>query len=96
MSAQPDPALDPLGLDEQRPAAGAAATAPSNKVADWGFINDLKKLKELRSFLVNEVINDSPQDSAPLSFGALNTRLQHFVSNYDPQSTCGSSPNFLR
>ena len=45
---------------------------PSYGIHDWGFINDLKRLKELRSFLLNEAINISPQDSAPLSFGSLN------------------------
>lgn len=54
-------------LDEVRP-----DVAEENRIADWFFINDLRKLKELRSFLLNEAINVSPQDSAPRSFGRLN------------------------
>lgn len=46
--------------------------AQENRIADWFFINDLRKLKELRSFLLNEAINVSPQDSAPRTFGKLN------------------------
>jgi hypothetical protein len=41
-------------------------------ISDEHFIRDLKRLKDLRSFLIQEAINISPGDSAPLSFGRLN------------------------
>jgi hypothetical protein len=45
-------------------------------VNDEHFIRDLKRLKELRSFLIQEAINVNPGDSGVLSFGRLNL-LQH-------------------
>lgn len=42
------------------------------RIDDYQFIQDLKRLKELRSFLLQEAVSVSPQDSSPLSFGRLN------------------------
>jgi hypothetical protein len=60
------------------PGATFAFPHGGDKVNDWGFIRDLKRLIELRSFLLNEAINISPRDSMPQSFGPLN------LLKYDP------------
>jgi hypothetical protein len=57
---------------EQLFSVANSGTSASHRINDWVFINDLRKLIELRAFLLNEAINVSPQDSAPLSFGSLN------------------------
>jgi hypothetical protein len=41
-------------------------------INDAQFISDLKRLKQLRSFLIQEAINVSAEDSRYLSFGSLN------------------------
>ena len=47
--------------------------APITTISDFSFMHDLKRLKELRSFLINEAINLRPEDdSRTLSFGGLN------------------------
>jgi hypothetical protein len=49
-----------------------AGVALDLRINDGQFIHDLKRLKELRSFLIQEAINISPGESDPLSFGTLN------------------------
>jgi hypothetical protein len=54
-------------------------------VNDEQFIRDLKRLKELRSFLIQEAINISPGDSTPLSFGRLNLLQYRFTGRAPTQ-----------
>ena len=52
-------------------------------INDYPFMRDLKRLKELRSFLIQEAIGVSPQDTKPLSFGKLNS-LRYDVTGRAP------------
>ena len=52
-------------------------------INDLHFINDLTRLKELRSFLIQEVANISVNDSTALSFGKLNL-LRYSVGGREP------------
>ena len=52
--------------------AGAAPDRPSNRINDERFIKDLERLKDLRSFLIQEAVSLSGTDSAALEFGQLN------------------------
>lgn len=58
---------------------GSATDEPDKVlINDAQFIRDLRRLKELRSFLIQEAINISPADSSPLSFGRLNLLQYRF------------------
>ena len=84
--ADPDKRLDlDENLSDQR--QSESQTAPNrsptgedtkvqplgNKVNDARFIRDLERLKELRSFLIQEAVSVSPAESAALEFGRLNS-----------------------
>jgi len=60
----------------------ATEAAESNDVSDEHFIRDLNRLKELRSFLIQEAINFGP-DEDTLSFGRLNL-LQYKYGGRSP------------
>jgi hypothetical protein len=60
-----------------------AGVAPDLRINDVQFMHDLKWLKELRSFLIQEAINISPGESDPLSFGTLNL-LRYDISGRAP------------
>jgi hypothetical protein len=68
-------------LDATGNVLGLGATiGDPEKVAinDVQFIKDLERLKELRSFLLQEAITISPEDSTSLSFGRLNLLRYRF------------------
>jgi hypothetical protein len=46
--------------------------ATPNDISDEQFIKDLQKLKELRSFLIEQAIQLQPTETASISFGKLN------------------------
>jgi len=77
--------MAPDGISGQAPAVAhvAADEDRENSINDEQFIRDLKRLKELRSFLIQEAINISPGDSSPLSFGRLNL-LRYSLSGRAP------------
>lgn len=71
-------------MHESAPASSASVlrltTPPEERTAspevdlinDWQFIHDLKQLKDLRSFFIQEAIRLETRDSEPLAFGRLN------------------------
>jgi hypothetical protein len=69
MSMAQDGISDSANVIGLQPPAGLSDQVLIN---DWHFTRDLKRLKELRSFLLQEAINISPEDSTTLSFGQLN------------------------
>lgn len=54
-------------------------------INDAQFIRDLRRLLELRSFLIQEAISISPEDSTTLSFGRLNLLRYNFTGRAPTQ-----------
>lgn len=58
----------------------AAAVGPINtRINDEYFIRDLGRLKELRSFLIQEAVSVAPSDSNALEFGRLNLLSKNYL-----------------
>jgi len=61
------------------PNSATAGDDPSNAIDDKQFIEDLGKLKDLRSFLIEQAVQLKPDEADILSFGKLN--LLHWRSD---------------
>jgi hypothetical protein len=74
--------------------SSASDAAESNNINDEQFIRDLKRLKELRSFYIQEAINLGSEESSTLSFGRLNL-LQYRYDGRSPTEEEWSGVEYL-